>query len=274
MLFIIVLYKCNLSESNSYLTIIKSLIKSQKTGTLFVFDNSPDSQIIKNDYPQIWNNIEYVHCPENSGLGIAYNQGAQYAFEHGFRWIMLLDQDTKFEELIIEKIDETIQSNSNIFLITPMIRLENGIYFSPTRYKHKRGYKANLKSGVFSLFRYSPVNSGMVINVDGFIKSGGYNPEIKLDFSDFQFIERFRKFYGSFYLIDSIAIQNFSNDEKDIVKLKARFRIYCECAKKCNKLNLIDHVEYFYSVFRHAIGLIIKTRNFSFMRIFICNYFF
>lgn len=248
-------------------------MKNGKKGMLFVWDNSPSSQLISDNH-KAWVNIVYHHCPENLGLSHAYNCAAKFAQEKGYEWIMLLDQDTTFSENVITKIYEAIKCNNNIFLFAPIIRLINGTSFSPTRYKHKRGYSIDLHKGIYSLSKYSPVNSGMVINIKSFWESGGYNSKINLDFADFQFIERFRRIYKTFYLIDTVAIQDFSNDENNIEKLKTRFNIYCECAKKCEKTNLIDYLEYFYSVLRHTIGLIIKTHNFSFFKIFIDKYIF
>jgi glycosyltransferase involved in cell wall biosynthesis len=216
--------------------------------------------------------VEYIHCSENKGLSFAYNQGANYARKNNIDWIVLLDQDTAFSEDFICRLNEAIELHSNIKLFAPIIRLNKDRPFSPTRYKHKRGYNLKLKSGLYSLFRYSPVNSGMVVNTISYFESGGYNPLIKLDFSDYQFIERFRKIEGMFYLLNTVAIQDFSNNEKDIDKLIIRFKIYCECARKCERKNIFDSLEYFYSVLRHTIGLLIKTRKIIFLYVFFTNY--
>jgi len=272
MVFILVLYKCIIEYSVSYLTISKSLAYANKKGILFIFDNSPDFQSIKNIDISIWEKFIYIHCPENKGLGFAYNSGADYARENNIDWVVLLDQDTSFSEDYIYQLKKSIDLYPNIKLFAPIIKLKNNIPFSPTRYKHKRGYCVELNSGIYSLLKYSPVNSGIVINTEYFWKVGGYNPLITLDFADYQFIERFRRTKKYFFVIDTIAIQNFSNDERNIKKLQTRFRIYCECAKKCNRNNIIESLEYFYSVFRHTLGLIIKTKKISFFWIFATNY--
>jgi len=272
MVFILVLYKCDIEYSLSYLTISKSLVCANKKGVLFIFDNSPDMHEINNIDLTVWEDIKYIYCPENKGLGFAYNLGAEYGREHEINWVVLLDQDTTFSEDFIYKLNKSIELHANLKLFAPIIRLKNNVPFSPTRYKHKRGYIVELTSGIYSLLKYSPVNSGMVVNINYFWKAGGYNPLIMLDFADFQFIERFRRIEKDFFVIDTIAIQDFSNDEKDIKKLKTRFKIYCECAKKCDRNNIMDVLGYFYSVFRHALGLIMKTKNISFFWIFVTNY--
>lgn len=272
MVFILVLYKCVIEHSVSYLTISKSLVYANKKGILFIFDNSPDFQETKNIDFSAWEKFKYIHCPENKGLGFAYNCGAEYARRQNIDWVVLLDQDTVFSEDYIFQLNKSIELYSNIKLFAPIIRLKNNVPFSPTRYKHKRGYNVELTSGIYSLLKYSPVNSGMVINTNCFWKAGGYNPSIMLDFADFQFIERFRRIEKHFFVINTVAIQDFSNDEKDIKKLQARFKIYCECAKKCDRNNIMDSLGYFYSVFRHTLGLMMKTKKVSFLGIFVTKY--
>jgi len=272
MTFIIVLYKCELENSISYQTITKSLAYANKQGILFVFDNSPNIHIVDCVDSFVWQHLEYIHCPENKGLGVAYNQGAEYAGRHNIDWIMLLDQDTTFSEDYICQLEEAMKLQPEIKLFAPIITLKNQRPFSPTRYKHKRGYNIKLSSGVYSLLKYSPVNSGMVVSVNRFWKAGGYNPLIKLDFADFQFIERFRHVEKYFFIVNTVAIQDFSNEENDIEKLQTRFKIYCECAKKCDRNNIVDSLGYLYSVFRHTLGLTAKTKNISFLHIFFTNY--
>jgi len=274
MIFIIVLYKCSLKDSASYQTVTKSLACAGKKGVLFVFDNSPEMQVLDDVDSAIWQHVEYVHCPENKGLGVAYNQGATYAKKNDMDWIVLLDQDTTFSENYISKLDEAIKQHSEIKLFAPIIQLKNQKPFSPTRYKHKRGYSVKLTSGIYSFSKYSPVNSGMVINTNSFWEAGGYNPDIRLDFADFQFIERFRHVEKTFFAVDTVAIQDFSNEEKEVKKLQTRFKIYCECAKKCERKNIVDSLGYLYSVFRHTLGLTLKTKNMSFLRIFMVKYLF
>jgi len=274
MVFVIVLYNCLIEASDSFRSITKSMLHSKKQALLFIFDNSLRHQEVHYNDITVWSEIKYVHCPENAGLGVGYNYGAFFAEEKHCQWIVLLDQDTEFALDYIEKLDDALNKFPNIKLFAPILRLPDGQPFSPTRYKHKRGYQVELMPGTYSFYKYLPVNSGMAINVASFLEVGGYDPLIKLDFADFQFIERFRLKHLYFHLLDTIGIQDFSNNEKDISKLKTRFKIYCQCAKKCKKSGTLDIVAYTYSVLRHTIGLIFKTKNVSFLRIFISDYLF
>lgn len=269
--FIIVLYNCTLKDSESFRTIEKSLELENEKGYLYVYDNSYLSQIIKNEN-MIWSNITYIHDPTNSGLGVAYNSGVKVATKLGFEWVILLDQDTNFAIDFIGKTNLVLSQSFPFKLLAPILKLKAGESFSPCRYKFKRGHSVNLVEGVYSLKKYSPVNSGMIINIAAFNRVGGYDESVKLDFADFQFVERFRSLFDEFYLLNSVAIQDFSNVDSNLNKNIFRFSIYLECAKKCNRNSLIDDFLYFYVVARHLLALSFRFKSFVFVKLFYFKY--
>lgn len=276
-LYVIVLYKCNLLESESFTTITQSLKFNNSSAKLLIWDNSPESQnyAIQKAKPTVWNEIQYFHSPNNSGLSMAYNYAAKIAQQNGYEWIGLLDQDTFFSEDYVAEVKKSIIDNPSIKLFAPIVKVKKekaSIPLSPFKVKCKRGYPIVLISGKYSLYKYTPINSGMIINVKAFIETNGYNEKVKLDFADIQFIENFRKIFPDFVLINSIAFQNFSNDETDVFKLKKRFKLFCESAKNCDKKNLTTKFEYSFAVIIHMASLIYRTKNFSFLSVFINNY--
>lgn len=261
--FILVLYKCNLKDSASFNTILHALKYSGKKATFYIYDNSPNSQTINEE------NIDfvYVHDSNNSGLSKAYNLGAMYAFKNNFEWITLLDQDTSFPIDYISKLECCIIKNHNAKMFASKLILNNNTPFSPTKYRWKRGHSVDLEYDKFySLYDFSPVNSGLTIELKSFLEVGGYNEDVFLDFADFQFIEKFRKTYSFFYLMNVTAVQDFSNDETNINKLNDRFILYCQCANNCKKENILEKIQYFYTVTRHCLGLIIKSKNLIFLK--------
>ena len=64
----IVLYKMQLSESPAFQSAYAQIGTHHKI-RLFIFDNSPDADSNHRNYPD----IRYDHCPDNKGLGYAYN---------------------------------------------------------------------------------------------------------------------------------------------------------------------------------------------------------
>lgn len=265
-LIAIVIYKEVLNRSESYRTINIALKKTNIEYKFYIHDNSLQKQIIEDK------NIHYVHTKNNIGLSKAYNNAALYAKLNHYNWIILLDQDTTWDENYFIKIKEGIINHPKVKLFVPQLLLHNNKKFSPVRYIYGRAYQTTLESGIHSLHKYFPVNSGLIINVDAFLKVGGYNEHVYLDHSDFQFIERFRKKYSNFCLIDSIGYQNFSNDEIDICRLKNRFIMYLDCLLHCDRPNIIYHISYLYSTLRHTMALSLRTKNSVFIKIFTTNY--
>lgn len=261
-LFVIVLYKSNYKETKTYVSLLKKYNKQ-----IYIYDNSPTPQDIH------YKNIIYIHDPKNSGLSVAYNKAAQYAKDNGYKWILLLDQDTTFEDGAIEKYIEAIKNNPDIKLFAPKHKIKSGLYISPTKYylKYSRPSK-KVQTGLTKFSKASPINSGMLINVNAYWEVGGYDNEVTLDFSDIRFIEKFKNNYNSYYIIDSTCIQDFSVDEIDTNKLLNRYIIYCKCAKACYRQNMIDSIAYFFVVFKRCISLLIQTKNISFLKAFI-NYY-
>lgn len=262
-LCVIVLYKCKLEDSKSYLSLLQN-----KNETIFVYDNSPLSQKVHTD------NIVYIHDSQNRGLGKAYNMAAKYAKDNHFKWMLILDQDTSFTDDALPKYVKAIEENPSILLFVPKHKISNGKFLSPTPYHHKTSkLQDNVPTGIVKLLPYAPINSGMLINIDLFWKAGGYDEAVWLDFSDIRFIEKVRKLIDVFYVVDTVCIQDFSVDETDMARLKNRFRIFCQCAKACKRERFGDYVDYLYVTAKRCLSLVVKNKNLSFISIYFKTYF-
>lgn len=249
-LFVLVLYNCKLEDSKSYQT----LLKNDKKLSIFIYDNSPQSQRIT--LP----NIIYVNNPSNPGLGVAYNTAAKYAKQNGFEWIFLLDQDTTFPKGILEEYEQSIVSYPDIYMFAPPMRIGVKKFMSPVRLIWKMGL---LKSKVphkeiISLHQYSPINSGLCISVNKFIEVGGYKPEVFLDYSDFQFIENFKKTSSLCYILNTEVVQDFSAFTEDSNKSLIRFQLFCKSIKACDKKNILDKLGFFIVVLKRSLSISIK----------------
>lgn len=262
-LLVIVLYKCALKDSYSY----RSLLSRYDALSIFVYDNSPTSQDV--DIP----NVIYVHDPTNGGLGVAYNKAASYAKEHGFKWLLLLDQDTLFPEDALSRYEEAIISHDDVSMIVPKHRIVDGRYISPTKTFMKTSYPCKtVKSGCVSFKEASPINSGILLTVDSFFKVGGYDPEVTLDFSDVRFVEKYKKRYESFYVMELECLQDFSVNEKDVNKLLGRYLIFLQCAKNCKKERWHDYIAYLGVTLKRTLRLTLQTKNLVFFKLYFKNY--
>ncbi|WP_071340821.1 glycosyltransferase [Maribacter sp. 1_2014MBL_MicDiv] len=262
---IVVLYKNNLEESDSFQSILK-MNKNGEALSVYIYDNSPFPQKIKT-YDNL--NIYYTHDEKNSGISKAYNSGAKFAKEKEKKWILVLDQDTKLPDSLLNEFDKAIKKHSNIFLFVPKLVLRDGRIFSPFKYRFKRGFHLKkIDSGIHPLTEYAPVNSGMLISIQAFFDSGGYNNKVKLDFSDFQFIERFRKKFFKFCLIEAECLQDFSDDDISVSSQINRFKFFCKGALNIEKHSFLDKLQYHMIVIARAVKLTIRYKKIIFFVIY------
>ncbi len=271
LLIIVVLYNIPLEESESFLS-IRKMDSGDGDLNLFVYDNSKQPQIIKayDGLP-----ISYVHDPKNAGVSKAYNKGTAHARKHQKKWVLLLDQDTSLPVTLLKSYWEATKQNPEPKLFVPILKLENGKIFSPCAYRFKRGfYLDTIKKGIHSLQKLTPVNSGMLIDVYAFFEVGGYNDLVKLDFSDFQFIERFRRRYSDFYVVDVECNQNFSDDEVSLASQANRFGYYCEGARNIEKDGLWAWLQYNTVVFLRAVRLGLRYKKLRFLGIYLNTFLF
>lgn len=264
---VIVLYETDFANSKTFKTINNSLSFQDEKLEILLYDNSLKPQY-KKQYFELENlKVHYIHDSSNNGIGTAYNAGSKLAQKISKNWLLLLDQDTVFPKNIFKAFLQASTKYPTINLFSPILKLGNGTIFSPCTYIFKRGFaKKKVYSGIISLNYNSPVNSGMFVNLEAFLNVGGYNEKIKLDFSDFQFIERFKKENSHFYLMNEICIQDFSNEVNDIEKLKVRYNIYCNDALNCQRNSPIDSFWYFFNALLRGAKLSLRTKSIIFLK--------
>lgn len=274
-LAVVVLYNRRIEESETISSLNKSLASLNETLDLVVYDNSIEKRC---ESGTIFQHgcfiIHYFHDASNPGVSKAYNFAAQYAKKINKIWILVLDQDTNFPDDAFSTYISAVRLQQSIKLFVPILKLSDDRIISPSRYCFKRGFALKkITFGLHSLNKISPLNSGMLIELEAFSIVGGYNEKVKLDFSDFQFIERFKKTFDHFYVVNVIALHEFSNSESNHSKLNERFVFYCDGAKNCGKDSIVDWLKYFIVVFARASTLAIRTKKLIFYRTLVDNFF-
>lgn len=271
---IVVLFNNKIEESKTLTSINESLLKNSDFLDIIVYDNSERSEVKSGStFLKGQLKIHYFHDPSNPGVSKAYNFAARYAHKLKKSWILLLDQDTSFPINAISTYISALKNYPSIKLFAPVLKLSTGTIISPCRYFFKRGFALKkVSTGINSLQQISPLNSGMLIDLDAFTLSGGYNEKIKLDFSDFQFIERLKKNFDQFCIINVISLQEFSDEETNTVKLNERFFFYCDGAKNSEKNSFCDRLIYFLVVLLRATNLVYRTKDITFYKTFIHHY--
>lgn len=272
LLVIIVKYNCSLEECDSFNSLQLIAEKEKQTIHIYVYDNSVVSESIR-DYQKMV--IQYRHNPKNPGVSKAYNEGVAFAKLTNKKWVLLLDQDTVLPVGIMKNYEEALRNNKAIKLFAPILKLKSGKIFSPSRYRFKRGFFiSSITSGIHSLFNLAPVNSGIMVEVEAFIKVGGYNEAVQLDFSDFQFIERFRKLDKNFFVLNTECIQDFSDNEVSYESQLQRFKFYCSGALHIENKSFIDWAQYNVVILARAARLSLRYKTFNFVGLYLRKFLF
>lgn len=267
---VIVLYETKITDSATYKSLDSALVHFDSDLDLIIYDNSNIAHYDQRTFHLNKFRITYFHDADNPGVSKAYNVAASYAQRLKKNWILLLDQDTSFDVNIFHCYQESIEMYPDVKLFAPILKLSSGEIFSPCRYLFKRGFHLkSIKPGIHSLKNMSPVNSGMLIDLNCFVSVGGYNEKVKLDFSDFQFIERFRSQVNKFVVVNSTAFQDFSDSLTEIDQKLNRYRIYCECARSCDVKSTSDLLQYSLVTFLRALKLILKFKSHKFIIVWI-----
>lgn len=255
LLIIFVLYKKKLSEIPFFMD--ADCIEHDID--VYVHDNSPAAQSVP-----YGKNVNYFHCGENKGVSHAYNRGFEIAFTKNKDCVLLLDQDTTFKVKDLIEYKSAYRKYSNAFIYAPCIcDFKQRKQYSPALMKNFVGYVRSFRkissAQPYNLDGYSAINSGLMIPMSIVKKIGGYNENIKLDFSDVYFIEKYKEVNNHLILLPVVLVHSLSGDEGyDKARELHRFKFYCvgarELADSLNQRTL-------FTVIRRAARLIIKYHS-------------
>ena len=181
-LFILVLYKTTLKESITFETLSKLLRHDILQKQLFIYNNSPEIPI-----PSDCGIIQIAS--KNKMLVGAYNAGLQYAQDHGFRWIILLDQDTEITAAYIDAVNTFINDPKNTIAAVPTIQNNNRI-LSPFWYNPNKGPFANKSHQPKHNECLTAFNSGIILQVEFILSIGGFNSQYPLDYLDYWYFHK------------------------------------------------------------------------------------
>jgi rhamnosyltransferase len=224
-LAILVLYGRTLGESITFRSLEAGRRRVGQRLDLFVYDNSA---VASNPAPASGWQIEYRHDPTNPGVSRAYLEGARVAAERGKRWLLLLDQDTCFPGEAITVYADALRQYPAEVLFAPVLRA-GGHILSPCAYRFPRGTPLKTTAtGLQQLSGKSVLNSGMCISLAAYVNVGGHDPRLGLDFSDHEFIDRFKRRHARVRILPLECRHEFSGALRPGVEASLRrFRFFC-----------------------------------------------
>lgn len=156
-------------------------IKSYNTycSKLIIVDNSEEiNQSIHNELSQL-ENVEIIILNDNKGIAYALNIGIKKAIKYNYKWLMTMDQDSRFNENLIEKYFETTTSCdlNYVAVIAPNFKFDRKKFFEYDGYKEKKYV----------------MQSGCLINIDICKVIGEFKEEFFIDGVDYEYCLRARK---------------------------------------------------------------------------------
>ncbi len=226
---------------------------------VFIYDNSMQEQIV----PEIDGiNCYYIHDKKNAGVSKGYNVGIEKAKELNKKYVILLDQDSNISCSDFEKYTLMYNKYGDDYLYTPIMYHKDKIY-SPGCINYFAGKVQDLNKfmyrEVYSLEDKSLINSGLLIPLKIIDLIGNFNENIKLDFSDFYFIEKYKKFNTNVILLNLYVKHSLSGDKSNnYLKEMSRYKYYCNGAKY---FNISSGNFRLFAVFRRMLRLIVKYKS-------------
>jgi GT2 family glycosyltransferase len=272
-LIIVVLYKKRLSESAIYKSLEQITWPSSKGIDLLVYDNSPAEFIQEEINPQGKFVIKYIRDTSNSGVSKAYNEGALLAQTLQKKWVVFFDQDTLLPANFFTVLLDSIARHPEQVLFVPRL-MANNIQLSPCRYLFAKGipYKKEHPAGICTLKRKNLLNSCLCIRLDAFFHAGGYRDRVHLYYSDFVFINYFKKKYPTFFLLDVNIPHGMSALENGIQNQLRTFSLFCIGAREALIVEPGYAVFYFMHTLMRCCLLAWRYKHIRFVKIFL-NYF-
>ena len=196
---LVVLYRQNISESNTLQSYFKNCASIHPFIKLVVWDNSP--------YPQSKEEIcsapiefEYIHSPENKSLAYIYNEVLRKSVID-CKYIYLFDQDSEVTLNYFEEFQSAQQKYEHIDLFVPIVR-HGGNIFSPCKEKWNRSFLfEDLTPGIFSAEHLRFILSGIALK-NNVITEVQFDEQLKLYWIDNKFAYDYSKKYKELCVVD------------------------------------------------------------------------
>lgn len=194
-LAVVVRYKVPLEKSETMQSFVRAMGESPDLGAtyhLLIWDNSPE--------PLTWEDAKdspfktsYHHALQNSGTSGAYNGAMGFAEQHGFPWMMLLDQDTTLSVAFLHAMADHaahLLSMTEIAAIAPTVHV-GAVVVSPKQQMFNRSRTYPLSECGIATGEAIAINSGCVMRVAALRTIGGFSLEFWLDYSDLYVFHQF-----------------------------------------------------------------------------------
>ena len=153
---------------------------SKQVDSILLYDNNSQNfkDIASIQLPQ---NVIIHSSLENKGLPIHYNAAIRYGQENGFDYLLILDQDSSFDDNFLTEYRQNISDDS--ICLVPLLVHSNKSYNDsyPTKISGKTESVA------------SSINSGSLLNLKKLPTQIRFDEDLFIDCVDFDFFGKLRK---------------------------------------------------------------------------------
>lgn len=180
-------------------------------GKLYIFDNSENRSFSPDELP-FPEKIEYVHNGINMGIAARLNEGMKKAIAAGYERVLTMDQDSYFEDGIMERYLECLRE---------YISKETVALFGPLYGRQQK----NLSPGCKPIQIHELITSGTILHVELYRKVGEFDEELFIDSVDHDYCIRCKQ--QGFLLIqfDNIFLTHSLGNKVNASSIKTLFLV-------------------------------------------------
>lgn len=174
---------------------------STQVSDVIIFDNS---SIVTRDIKELlseFNNIRYLREGPNLGIAEALNKITECALSNEFDWLLTLDQDTECPSDIIQKASQYFSLPHTAVLCTQTVDTRE-----PEIFRNLKVSKTSYTEIPFA------ITAGSFLNLNVFMRIGGFDRELFIEYVDFEYCARARSKGYKTYRINEICINQEFGD--------------------------------------------------------------
>lgn len=153
--------------------------------SVYIFDNSPELAAIRDFSKKPENeNIEYLTCGKNVGLGYGITALCAHAYYDSFKGLVFFDQDTIFKKITLEFIEDFFVNNQQL-----------QSQYSAIVFNSKNINEQNADNKYLIKDVLLAISSGSLFYLDNVKKINWHNEKYFVDCVDYEFCLRSHNFY-------------------------------------------------------------------------------
>ena len=259
---IIVLYRCTLEESRAFNTLQEQLKGVDMDYELIIFNNDNRQQVIDEKYV-------VVNSEENKKLAYAYNFALKRAVENGYKWLLLLDQDTSIPQGYFTALQDFLKSGypENLAAVVPVLK-SGDVVLSPKVVSPRLRIEKEVKPNEYGRW-ITAINSMSLMNVGFFNSIGGFSSKYELDMLDRWSYNQIMKLNRLVYVLDvnSNHELSFLDFEKNVTPERYSDFMKMENRFSTDEMDLFYLVFYKVKLFLKGLKQLVKYKNKEFSRI-------